>query len=548
MLQPLAARSTIDAVTGDGHNARLAWYLAILVGLGVIRAGAAGIRRLLVAASAARIAADLRTAVYAHLQQVPLAYHQRHGVGELMARGTSDVKLVEVAVQLLPNLLGSVVLAAGSVAALVILDAPLGVACLLVLPPLAIALRRLVQRIHGGANAVQEAVAQNSRTVEELISAAHLIRAYGAADVAARRAAHTSAAMRDTSMALARVRARYYPPLVILPSLVIAIAALGGGIAVDHGALSAGTFFAFVQYAGGISAPLTAVVVALGDLPRGLAAADRIAALLAERVEAVGGSELDGRAAPAAEPESDTRAALDIDAVTFGYEPGRPVLRDVSLRVAAGSWVAVVGASGAGKSTLVRLISRSVRPWQGRIRLGGRDLEDLGQADLTASVSVVFQDTFLFSRSVRDNVAYATPRCSPEEFEEAVAVARVGEFVADLPHGVDTVVGERGFSLSGGQRQRVALARALLHGGHLLVLDDCTSAVDTSLEMQIAAGLRAAVRGRTVLIITSRPAMAATADRVVLLDQGTVLADGSHEELLARDPRYRRALGMVPVG
>ncbi len=331
-----------------------------------------------------------------------------------------------------------------------------------------------------------------------------------------------------------RLTARYNPALTAVPSLgLVGVIALGGWLAI-HGSITLGTFLAFSAYLAQLTGPVRMLtyMITLGQEARAsvIRVFDIIDSrpVIADRPDAI---ELPADA-----------AGLSFDDVRFGYVPAEPVLRGLSFRVEPGETVAVVGASGSGKSTLALLLPRFYDPQGGSVRVGGYDVADVTRDSLRAALGLVMEDSFLFSTTVRANIAYGRPDATEQEVLAAAQAAQADEFIVKLPQGYDTVVGEQGLTLSGGQRQRVALARALVTDPRVLVLDDATSAIDPRLEAEIHAALREVMRGRTTLIIAHRRSTLNLADRIVVMDGGRVADSGTHEELTERCPLYRQLI------
>ena len=331
-----------------------------------------------------------------------------------------------------------------------------------------------------------------------------------------------------------RLTARYNPALTAIPSLgLVGVLALGGWLAI-HGSITLGTFLAFSAYLAQMTGPVRMLtyMVTLGQEAR--ASVIRVFDIIDSRPVIT--DKPDAIELPA------DAAGISFDDVRFGYKPGEPVLRGLSFHVEPGETVAVVGASGSGKSTLALLLPRFYDPQGGSVRIGGHNIADVTRESLRASIGLVMEDSFLFSDTVRANIAYGRPDATEEEIIAAAQAAQAHEFIVRLPEGYDTVVGEQGLTLSGGQRQRVALARALITDPRVLVLDDATSAIDPRLEAEIHAALREIMRGRTTLIIAHRRSTLNLADRIVVLDGGRVADIGTHEELTERCPLYRQLI------
>jgi ATP-binding cassette subfamily B protein len=335
----------------------------------------------------------------------------------------------------------------------------------------------------------------------------------------------------DQSMVSTRLRAFYSPFIGFLPQLGLAALLLVGGREAINGDITVGEFIAFYGYVLMLTGPMRGLGMALGMAQRAVASGTRVFELLDRAPRLV--------AAPDARPLPPGGGHVEMRGVTFGYDGAESILRDIDLDVEAGQTVALVGPTGSGKTTLVMLIPRLYDVDRGAVLVDGVDVRQLDPATLRREVAVVSDDAFLFSASLRENIAYARPEAGDEEVAEAAERAGLGELVDSLPDGLETLVGERGLTLSGGQRQRVAIARALLAEPRILILDDATSSVDATTESRIKAALAEVMEGRTTFVIAHRLSTIALADEVVVLEDGEIEARGTHEELLETSPLYR---------
>src|SRR5271169_2272653 len=370
--------------------------------------------------------------------------------------------------------------------------------------------------------------------VDEAIGGVRVVKGFGQEEQEQERLEEASRNLFASRLRMVRLTARYNPALTAIPSLgMVGVLVLGGWLAI-HGSITLGTFLAFSAYLALMSGPVRTLtmMVTIGQEAR--ASVIRVFDIIDSRPAIT-----DKPGAVELPPDA---AGLSFDDVRFGYVPSQPVLRGLSLRVEPGETVAVVGASGSGKSTLALLLPRFYDPQAGSVRVGGYDVADVTRESLRAAIGLVMEDSFLFSDTIRANIAYGRPDATDEQVIAAAQAAQAHEFIVKLPQGYDTVVGEQGLTLSGGQRQRVALARALVTDPRLLLLDDATSAIDPRLEAEIHAALREVMRGRTTLIIAHRRSTLNLADRIVVLDQGRVADSGTHEELNERCPLYRRLI------
>ena len=534
----MAGTAAIPWLTGravdriqDGDRGGLRVLAVAVVGVALLRLALSVARRLVAGRVSLGVEYDLRNRVYAHLQRLELGFYASQQTGQLMSRATVDLQSVRFflgygLVFIVQSGL-TIVLAA---VAMLVLEPGLAALALLPVPFVVFIAARYGRRSRPALQEVQQRIAELTADVEENISGVRVVKAFAAEDRQLERFRGSVARVFEQSMVATRLRAFYNPFIGFLPNLGLAVILLVGGRQVVRGSLTLGDFTAFYTYVLLLINPMRQLGIALGLAQRATASGARLFELLDREPEIV--------SPPGAPPLPPGRGRVELRGVSFAYGDGPPSLVDVDLVVPAGTTVALVGATGSGKSTLVQLLPRLYDPTRGAVLIDGTDVRDVELASLRSAIAVVDDDPFLFSATVHENIAYGRPEASRAEVERAAERARAAEFIAELPDGYDTTVGERGLTLSGGQRQRIAIARALLADPRILVLDDATSSVDASTEQQIKAALRGVMAGRTTFVIAHRLSTIALADDIVVLEGGRVVARGPHEELVAESPLF----------
>ena len=528
---PWLTGQAIDRVDAGDDDA-LRRYALLIGGVAVVRLGISVARRLVAGRVSLAIEFDLRNLLYVHLQSLELAFFDRQQTGQLMSRATVDLQavrfflgygLVFITQSALTILLAAV--------AMLLIDPVLAALSLFPVPFVVLVATRYGRRSRPALQEVQQRIAELTADVEENVSGVRVVKAFAAEPRQLQRFEGSAERVFDQSMIATRLRAFYNPFIGFLPSIGLAVILLFGGRQVIDGSLSLGDFTAFYTYLLLLIGPMRSLGIVLGLAQRATASGARLFEILDREPGLV--------APPGAPPLPEGRGRVELRDVTFQYESApRPALSDIDLVVEAGTTVALVGATGSGKTTLVQLLARLYDVSEGAVLIDGADVRSIDLPSLRAAISVVDDDPFLFSATVAENIAYGRPDATQEEIERAAERAQAAGFIAALPNGYETRIGERGLTLSGGQRQRVAIARALLSDPRILVLDDATSSVDASTEQAIKDALREVMAGRTTFVIAHRLSTIALADDIVVLEDGRIAARGTHDELLERSELY----------
>ncbi len=483
------------------------------------------------------VEADLRSLIYEHLAWLSFGFYDRVQSGQLISRANSDIRSVQMYSTFAPLILVQSGIGVIAFAFMLSISWPLALLALVIMPFLyviGVKMRRVMFPISW---VTQARLADVATIVDENVNGVRVVKAFAQEGAEVNRLADAAERVAWAYIKDANLRATWAPWVQNLPQLGLALVLFFGGWMVIQGRLGIGAILAFNAYLLMLQAPFMMLgqLVMMGQ--RAKASAERIFEILDERPDVV--------ERPGAYDLVDTRGEVAFVGVGFAYANGVRVLEDVNLVVSPGETVAIVGRTGSGKSTIARLLTRFYDVSEGAVTIDGHDVRDLTLESLRREVGVVLDEPFLFSVSIRDNIAYGWPDAPLDEVVAAARAANAHEFIVRLPDGYDTVVGERGYTLSGGQRQRIAIARTLLTNPPVLVLDDATSAIDVHVEAGIHEALRALLASRTTIVIAHRVSTIALADRVVLLDGGRIVASGTHQALLEREPLYAEVLAQA---
>ena len=535
-----AAAVTIAFLTGaalqgavEAEELSELWTIALAVLLvGLARALFMVGRRLISGRQALGVEYDMRDAIYAKLLRLSFGFYDRHQTGQLMSRATVDLQAVRFFLGYgLIFFFQHILTIVGVTIALFVLDWQLALAATAFTPVLVVLAYRYSRVSHPVLRDVQQRMADVATVAEENIVGVHVVKSFAQEGNEASKFAGRTESVFTRSIDANRQRATYVPLLSFLPLIAQATVLLLGGRMVANGTLGLDAFFAFNVLVLMLVMPLRMLGMWIGQAQRATASGERIFEVIDELEDVTD--------APGARHLPAGEGRIVFEHAGFGYTAGRPVLAGIDLEIEPGRTIALIGHTGSGKTTLASLVPRFYNVAEGRVAIDGADVRDVELASLRRAIGIVAQDPFLFSATVRENIAFGAPAASDEDVVQAARLAQAHDFIEELPKGYETVIGERGITLSGGQRQRIAIARALILDPRILILDDATASVDATTEARIRLGLREAMKGRTTLIVAHRLSTIALADELVVLDRGRIAARGTQEELLEGSPVFR---------
>lgn len=533
---PLVTRAAIDNAVLAGDLPMLWRIVGFLIGVGVVRAILFNRRRILAGKASISTEADLRQSLYDHVQGLDLGYHEQVSTGEVMSRASNDLQAVRGFIVTIPWSFTLLMQIVGVTAVMLTLHVQLTLLAVAALPPLTVAAYRFSVKFDPVIWRLQQKLADLAGVVEETVVGIRVVKGFGREPQQLESIKDEAEGVYRAAADSIRLRASFIPLSMVLPQIGVVVVVWYGGYLVLTGGLTLGTLVAFQAFLLLLAWPLRSIGQVVAGAQRAATAAGRIFEVLdtppgiADR--------------PGARPLQLNRGEVRFEDVRYAYHPDSPeVLRGIDLHVPAGTSLAIVGPTGSGKSTLIRLLGRFSEPTAGRVTVDDQDVAEVTLHSLRTQIGTVFEETLLFSATIRENIAFGRPDASEAEIVRAAMLAQAHEFIEEMSEGYDTMVGEQGYTLSGGQRQRVSIARAILMNPPILVLDGATSNVDAKVESAILEDLEREKAGRTTIIVARRPSSAAVADRVAYLENGKVAALGTHHELWRDVPAYREALG-----
>ena len=530
VLHPYIIKRVVDEGIVTGNTRIMLVLLSSLIVIGYTRAISIGTRRYFGMSVSYNVEAEIRNNIFSHMQKLGFKYHDRVPTGELMARASSDASQVRLAYAIAPLASANIFLLFILSLTLLSISLPLGSVVLLSIPAVLWVGAKFSEKAMKVSLRVKEAEATMTTEVEEQLGGIRVVKAFGNENIASNKVAEAIENIYEKSLDYLNLRTKFIPIFELIPMVITLFVLVLGGYLSTNDYISLGDFIAFNQYVFLLLWPLRITAWFLSEIPASVSAANRILELLNEKPEIVNKKEVE-------KLPKEGNGKLTFNKVNFQYG-NEKIFNDLSFTVDGKKTVAIVGSTGSGKSTLSYLIPRLYEIDSGKIQIDGVDINNLDLSELRNTVSLAFQESFLFSNTAKQNIAIGLKNATQEEIENAANVSRAHDFISELPETYDTTVGERGYGLSGGQRQRIALARAILRNPRILILDDALSAVDASTEEEIRTELNSAMKSMTTLIITNRVPTIELCDEVIFIENGKVKAQGKHEEIIKNNKSY----------
>jgi len=530
LTQPMLTKIIIDKVIMGGERALLPWVLVLIVSLSLIKGLMTYSRSYLFEEVSQGCLYDLRNQMYRHLQYLPYSFYDNNRIGELMSRMTGDLEGIRMLLIVgAPILLENGIYFFGSIIILFSMSAKLAIACFCLSPLLAWGAFRYDKVIRPMFSEIREQHAHLNTAAQENISGVRVVKAFAREDYEIKKFEKENAATRDMNIKLSGLTARFFPTMDFLSGLSAVILIVYGGWMVANGTISLGTLTAFNGYAWMLIQPMRMLGWMINVLAQAVASGQRVFNVLDT------GSELREPEEPYSPDE--VRGDVKFEDVCFYYRE-QEVLHNINFDAPAGKTIAIMGETGSGKTSIINLIGRFYDVYSGRVLVDGVDVRQWDLEKLRSMIGIVMQETFLFSDTIEGNILYGNPDASHEEVVRAAKIAHAHDFIMEMPDGYNTIVGERGMGLSGGQKQRIAIARAIVKNPRILIMDDCTSAVDMETEAEIQSALKDVMKNRTTFIIAHRISSVKNADEILVLDKGRIVERGTHQELVAKKGRY----------